>query len=517
MQNNKPYLSGKISIPSLITDRCIDEPLIDMRKDKLGFSALLDSFSQYINIFKSRQIIGIYGEWGSGKTTFMNLYLKSLKNKYIKIEFDAWRFKDDKNLWKSFFLNILNNLKEEKNSNGEPIIAGKRYEQFFNKLCYSEDKVTFDFSNRKKWSFVGGISLVIFLVILLYSNSPQFDIYNAILTLITSLVVFFLSFIQIRRSRGPIDSFFEFDKELNLFKDELANTLDKDVTIIILVENLDRVEPKYAIELLESIKTLFEFEGFMYFILCDPTILEKQIQEMYKTETLTAETYLQKIITIPFFLPPVDTYNIERYIKSLLKENDFNERLVHYFKVSGVKNPRKIKKILVEMEMTYRFMKSINNDLLKQKQDIKVPFILKLIILKYEYSYIFQLIKMYVETKNNKLENAAKYILNGIPETPRPDDVTRVILDELLNFSPRDTAMNDRDNYPISIKETMVKISRGLNFIDKTRNDKYGISNLSELNAYLLSVAATGKSYDEKVEFGIGLSLDVKGKRKNGT
>ena len=106
MQNNKPNLSGKISIPSLITDRCIDEPLIDMRKDKLGFSALLDSFSQYINIFKSRQIIGIYGEWGSGKTTFMNLYLKSLKNKYIKIEFDAWRFKDDKNLWKSFFLKI---------------------------------------------------------------------------------------------------------------------------------------------------------------------------------------------------------------------------------------------------------------------------------------------------------------------------------------------------------------------------------------------------------------------------
>lgn len=500
---------------SLITEECIDEPLKDTLKDKLGFAALLLSFSEYINIFRSRQIIGIYGEWGSGKTTFINLYLKSLKKNYIKIEFDAWRFKDDKNLWKSFFLNILNNLKNEKNSDGKSIIPEKRYEQFFNKLCYSEDKIAFDFSNKKKWSLIGVFSIIIFLLILLYSKSPQFDVYNAVLALITSVVVFYLSFIQIRRSRGPIDSFFEFDKELDLLKDDLKNIIDKNVPIVIVVENLDRVEPKYAIELLESIKTLFEFEGFMYFVLCDPTILEKQIQEMYKTETLTAEIYLQKIITIPFFLPPIDKSNFEKFVKSLLKDNVFNETLIKYLGVSGIKNPRKIKKILIEMEMTYRFMQSLNNETKDKKLDIKVPFILKLIIIKYEYSYIFQLLRKYVDNKNDQLGKATKYILVGINDHPKREEVVRRILEEVLTFSPRNTSLDDSDNYPSNIKEAMVKITRGLDFIDLTRDRVYDISNLEELSPYLLSVAVTGKAYNEKVEFGIGLSLDVKAKSKN--
>ena len=136
------------------------------------------------------------------------------------------------------------------------------------------------------------------------------------------------------------------------------------------------------------------------------------------------------------------------------------------------------------MDMTYRFMQTLN-------LDIKVPFILKLIILKYDYPYIFQLLKKYVENKNTSLEKASKYILVGINNHPNRDDVIRKILEEIFLFSPRDTAMTGRDTYSDYIKEAIVKITKGLDFIDSTRQDKYNISNLSDLNPYLLSVAVT--------------------------
>jgi len=427
MSINNLKSSNEKRIKSLLTERCQDEPLKNEIDDRLGYKALIPSFSEYVNSFKSRQIIGIYGEWGSGKTTFINMYLNLLgkENKdYYLIEFDAWRFKDDKNLWKSFFLNILKNLKNIKNSLNDPILEEKRYTDFFNRLCYSEDKIDFDFNNKQRIIGVIIFSMFFGFIANLFFEMPLVTI----LALFTPILALFISLLQIRRSRGPIDSFFEFEKELDKLKIELKNVTDKNFPIAVIVENLDRVEPKYAIELLESIKTLFEFEDFTYFILCDPTILEKQIQEMYKTETLTAETYLQKIITIPFFLPPIETGNFEKYVKSLLKENDFNGILIEYLNASGIKNPRKVKKILIEMDMTYRFMQTLD-------LEIKVPFILKLIILKYDYPYIFQLLKKYVENKNTSLEKASKYILVGINNHPNRDDVIRKILEEILYLS----------------------------------------------------------------------------------
>ena len=109
---------------------------------------------------------------------------------------------------------------------------------------------------------------------------------------------------------------------------------------------------------------------------------------------------------------------------------------------------------------------------------------------------------MYVENKNNKLEEAIKFILS---ETPASGDyyalVTRTILQELLNFNPKDTMMSDRDTYRENIKEAIEKIRRGLDFISLTKDSVYDISNLSELSSYLLSVAITGKGYAEKTKY----------------
>jgi hypothetical protein len=56
--------------------------------------------------------IGIYGEWGSGKTSFLMMLDKALQEKGIfPIWFNAWKYSQEDNLWSALLQTILNHAR----------------------------------------------------------------------------------------------------------------------------------------------------------------------------------------------------------------------------------------------------------------------------------------------------------------------------------------------------------------------------------------------------------------------
>ena len=52
--------------------------------------------------------IGVYGEWGSGKTSFLMMLAKNLREKDIyPIWFNAWKYDQEDNLWAALLQTIL--------------------------------------------------------------------------------------------------------------------------------------------------------------------------------------------------------------------------------------------------------------------------------------------------------------------------------------------------------------------------------------------------------------------------
>ena len=55
-------------------------------------------------------VIGIYGKWGEGKSSIMNLIKNEVQNECILIHFNPWMFNDESKLLKAFFESFANAL-----------------------------------------------------------------------------------------------------------------------------------------------------------------------------------------------------------------------------------------------------------------------------------------------------------------------------------------------------------------------------------------------------------------------
>ena len=99
-----------------------DNPISTKEKDLLHRYPLASRIATIINRFNGDEslVIGIEGEWGSGKTSFINLILNDLKStNSLIIKFNPWNFSDQNELIKDFFNSIIDTFKQTGGKEGE--------------------------------------------------------------------------------------------------------------------------------------------------------------------------------------------------------------------------------------------------------------------------------------------------------------------------------------------------------------------------------------------------------------
>lgn len=88
-----------------------DNPVENERNDKFARSKFSKRIAQTIinRTNPSGITIGIYGQWGEGKTTVLNFIKQELsKDEHtIILNFSPWRYTDEENLLKSFLEKLL--------------------------------------------------------------------------------------------------------------------------------------------------------------------------------------------------------------------------------------------------------------------------------------------------------------------------------------------------------------------------------------------------------------------------
>jgi KAP family P-loop domain len=73
----------------------IDSP---SKKPSLGFEATASALAQIIRDSPPRFAVGIFGNWGSGKTTRMDEIRRRLGETVVSVEFNAWRYEREPQL-----------------------------------------------------------------------------------------------------------------------------------------------------------------------------------------------------------------------------------------------------------------------------------------------------------------------------------------------------------------------------------------------------------------------------------
>lgn len=109
-------------------------------------------------------------------------------------------------------------------------------------------------------------------------------------------------------------------KENITFLSVLIETIYKlNIPIVVLIDELDRCRPSYAIEVLESIKHFFDTKGCTFLVATNTVALEHSVNAVYG-QTFEAKIYLRKFFDRKVTLPQV---SLLKYLEA--KELDFDK------------------------------------------------------------------------------------------------------------------------------------------------------------------------------------------------
>ena len=306
----------------------------------------VDGLVNFIKDSATPLTIALQGEWGSGKTSLMNTLKERLcpqdKDKKFTGEFIGISI----NTWEYSMLappevtvvNILGRLVKEISSNNPDIkIKFKRF-----------------ISSCARFAYRAGRDLG-------KSCAP-----NIVAAGIEGFT--------------PSDVSFSLEDEVSL--SELRNALEKAIDdlisikknkkkgIIIFVDDLDRLNPPVAVEILELLKNVFTLENCIFVLAIDYDVVVKGLEPKFGKLTAKNErefrSFFDKIIQVPFSIP-VNNYQPQDFVKESLQsigylnKNDDEKPYLDVIKKSVGNNPRSLKRLINTLSLL-KCIKSVDDD-----------------------------------------------------------------------------------------------------------------------------------------------------------
>ena len=319
--------------------------------DYLDFDYLIETVS---NIIKNDDLlpstIGVYGDWGSGKSSLINMSIASLKdNKDTEcIYFNGWLFEDYEDAKTALLGNILDTIERNRTlgDNAKKCIAG---------LYKSIDKMKLvKNAIRLGGAFLTGGSSVV----------TEFAISNALDNMLPSkdgiikedLMEAIKSELTDKELREDINSFRDnFDKLLK------ETQIDR---LVVFIDELDRCSPDTILDTLEAIR-LFLYVGRTVFIIgADERHISYAVQTKFKeiegTGIDIGKEYLEKIVQYPVRIPRLSTREVELYISLLFMEKDLSKE--EFKKTIEFIDDKKTKNFF-DFQLDYGLIKGFDEDI----------------------------------------------------------------------------------------------------------------------------------------------------------
>lgn len=117
----------------------------------------------------------------------------------------------------------------------------------------------------------------------------------------------------------------QFEEELNNLKTFLKNwAKEADKPIVIIIDELDRCRPDYAVKTLEILKHFFDISGFVFVLSIDEGQLKSSVETLFGTKNF--DGYKRKFINNSFILPNPDK---EKFTNFLYEKSGLENVIKH--------------------------------------------------------------------------------------------------------------------------------------------------------------------------------------------
>lgn len=384
-----------------VSDNAID----NYDQDKFGQRHIADIILETIKQTKPPFTIGIFGGWGTGKSSLLKMIDGQIKNEkgLISVTIDAWNYSSAEKLRRAFLIHVTKKLTQD-----EKIIS-RLNEQLFTKtseVVKKEDQSFFDneklsdkrlseISSFLSHTFLRFLLFCIPLLLIIFVLDLLGGYFSAVFTNNPFILLSFFSNYDWPELINKFEKLLFIPLILATFKELPIQILPKQVTveheridadelfvtnfdevieqasgdegkkIVIFVDNLDRLQSGKIIEALESLKTYLSNDHCIFIVACDDQVIRNIINDGNKVgQNANGEHYLDKFFQQTFRLPEYLDFDLHEFAYLSLKSTTiFDElidkgvnidTLISFLLPTDIHSPRKVKKLLNEFISLYQ-------------------------------------------------------------------------------------------------------------------------------------------------------------------
>jgi hypothetical protein len=263
-----------------------DKPINKISEDKLGRSSFAKQLANAIMQFKTNDnyAISLQGKWGCGKSSVLNMTIEEIgklsevvdnNEKIIVVQFNPWNFTDTNQLINQFFLTLSNSLKF--NDKGRKIQnVGSAIEKYSSALEYSE----------------------------------YIPVVGPYLKLLPKLSAMF--------GKSMKDKAESKLNDVSYRKNAVEQALiDLDTRILVVIDDIDRLSNEQIQLIFQLVNAVAGFPNIIYLLSFDKDIVVRALSNVQHCD---GEEYLEKIIQVPFDMPPLSIKRLHNILFEKLND-----------------------------------------------------------------------------------------------------------------------------------------------------------------------------------------------------
>jgi predicted KAP-like P-loop ATPase len=301
----------------------------ETERDFLNFSGVAETVAEIIVQAKGRPIsIGVSGAWGIGKSSMIKLTRsavaaredksgKKASNKYVFVEFNAWLYQGYDDARAALMDVITEKLAEEAESRETAL-----------------EKVG-SLAKRVKWLRLAKLATTSAASI--YFGVPPFGAAGEIFELGKKVwnegigkgdgeAAKKAAGDAAKETGGLLDPREETSppKQIQALRDTLEQTLEElGITLVVLIDDLDRCLPETTISTLEAIRLFLFLKNTAFVIAADNDMIKHAVRKHFAgvENDMMVTNYFDKLIQVPIRVPQLGTQEVRAYMMLLFVDN----------------------------------------------------------------------------------------------------------------------------------------------------------------------------------------------------
>lgn len=235
-----------------------DLPITKASEDRLNRESFAKSLANVIlqSTFPTSFTVGLYGAWGSGKTSLLNMVIEQVEHRstdVVILRFNPWLCSDPKQLITQFFKQLASAIKIKKPT--------------ADTVCELVDQYADLFDAANLIPYAG--------------------------TAIAAVGKVFTNKARNRMNRK--------NNDMQGQKDEIIRTMVKEnLKIIVSIDDIDRLSEEEIIAVFQLVKALADFPNAVYLLAFDYDVVVRALATVQHGD---GREYLEKVIQVPFEIP----------------------------------------------------------------------------------------------------------------------------------------------------------------------------------------------------------------------